>query len=225
MKEITVNNIDKYEVARYLGYKDTLPDVEMTKIILECEQTMLKTIKPKYIYRIFDIEQIDEGVKIVGTQLVLTGEAIKKHLKGCTKAALMCTTLSSGVDMLIRSVEVNNMIKTLVYDALANVTIEQVCDEVEKIIEEDLPEYYHTWRFGIGYGDLPLSLQDKFLSVLNAQKTIGVCSTESCILTPKKSVTCILGLSKEKMENIKKSCDNCNMKEKCQFRKNGTTCN
>lgn len=224
MEEIILNNIDKYETARYLGYKDSLPDVEMTKIILQCEQELLKNINPKYTYRIFEIEQVENGVKVCNTPLVLTGSSIKSHLEGCTKAALMCTTLSSGVDMLLRSIEVNDMIKTLVYDALANVAIEQVCDVVEGFIEKDMPDYNHTWRFGIGYGDLPLSLQDSFLSVLNAQKTIGVCATESCILTPRKSVTCILGLSKGEIEQTKRSCNTCNMKDKCQFRKNGVTC-
>ena len=140
------------------------------------------------------------------------------------KKAISTPNAPAAIGLYSQAIEVNDMIKTLVYDALANVAIEQVCDVVEGFIEKDMPDYNHTWRFGIGYGDLPLSLQDSFLSVLNAQKTIGVCATESCILTPRKSVTCILGLSKGEIEQTKRSCNTCNMKDKCQFRKNGVTC-
>ncbi|MDE6253909.1 MAG: methionine synthase [Lachnospiraceae bacterium] len=223
-KVIHIKNINKNEAARYLGYKDTLPDVEMTKIILTCEMELLKIIRPQYVYKIFDITFEEDGVHLVGTALVLKGDSIKNHLKGCTKAAIMCTTLSSDVDKLLRANEISNMVNAIVIDALANAAIEQVCDEVEKIIQEAVPEYCHTWRFGVGYGDFPISTQKIFLDTLNASKQIGVCATESSILTPRKSVTCVLGLSTEKTDKEGKSCENCNLKDTCSFRKSGKTC-
>lgn len=223
-KVINLKNINKNEAARYLGYKDTLPDVEMTKLILTCEMELLKIIRPQYVYKIFDIKFEEDGVHLEGTALVLKGDSIRKHLKGCTKAAIMCATLSSDVDKLLRANEVNNMVNAIIIDALSNAAIEQVCDEVEKFIQEALPEYCHTWRFGVGYGDFPLSTQKQFLETLNALKQIGVCATESSILTPRKSVTCVLGLSTERTTNEGKSCDNCNLKDTCGFRKNGTSC-
>lgn len=227
-KKIILTNINKNEAARYLGYKDSLPDVAITKLILECEAELLKIIDPKYLYRVFDIEEKDNGILVSGTNLLLKGNSIREHLKGCTKAALMCTTLSSEVDKLLRVTEVSAMINTLIIDALSNAAIEQVCDNVEEFIANDVPEYNLTWRFGIGYGDLPLDTQKLFLDTINAPKLIGVCSNESYILTPMKSVTCIIGLSKNTLanniDNNHRSCENCTIKNTCQFRKNNTTC-
>jgi 5-methyltetrahydrofolate--homocysteine methyltransferase len=223
-KEIVINNINKNEVARYLGYKDTLPDVAMTKIILECEEKLRKAIKPRYCYKIFELKSVEDGVLLEGTELVLKGESISNHLKDCEKAVVMCATLSGEVDKMLRFTEPQNMINTIVTDALANVCIEQVCDEVEKIIQSENEGYNLTWRFGVGYGDFPITTQNDFLQVLDAGKRIGVCATESSILTPKKSVTCVIGLSKKEI-NSKKSCDNCNLSETCEYRKNGTSCN
>lgn len=222
-QEIVLTNINKNEAARYLGYKDSLPDVNMTKLILSAEQNLLKLIEPKYTYKIFDISLSEEKVELKGAELVLPGKSIVEHLKGCEKAAVMCATLSGGVDKLLRKSELSDMVNTLIIDALANAAIEQVCDEVEKIILKDFKEYNATWRFGVGYGDLPLTTQRDLLLTLDAQKRIGVCTTESCILTPRKSVTCIIGLSKNKV-NSEKSCENCNLKENCNFRKNGKKC-
>ena len=138
-KIIELKNINKNEAARYLGYRDTLPDVETTKTILECEAELLKVIRPQYVYRIFDISFEDDGVHVLGTELVLKGESIKNHLSGCKKAAIMCVTLSGEVDKILRTNEVNNMLRAIIMDALANAAVEQVCDEVENIIEENIP--------------------------------------------------------------------------------------
>lgn len=222
-QEITLTNINKNEAARYLGYKDSLPDVNMTKLILSAEQKLLALIEPKYTYKVFDISSSEDKVELMGAALELTGKSIAKHLNGCEKAAVMCATLSSGVDKLLRETELTDMVNTLIIDALANAAIEQVCDEVEKIILKDFTDYNATWRFGVGYGDLPLTTQKDLLLTLDAQKRIGVCTTESCILTPRKSVTCIIGLSKNQVTS-KKSCETCNIKDTCNFRKNGKKC-
>lgn len=221
--EIIINNINKSEVARYLGYKDSLPDVNMTKLILQAEMDILKIMEPRYCYKVFDIEMADDCVKLAGSELKLEGNSIREHLKDCEKAVVMCATLSSKVDKLLRTNEVSNMVNALIIDALANAAIEQVCDEVEKIFMKDFEDYNATWRFGVGYGDFPLSTQKLLLETLDAGKRIGVCATESCILTPRKSVTCVVGLSKHKVNSVK-SCDNCNMKNSCNLRKNGTRC-
>lgn len=226
-KEIEIKNIDKSEAIRYMGYKDTLPDVTMTKIILQCEQDLLKVIKPRYVYKVFDLvlpdEHTSEPVCLDGASLKLKGKSIKEHLKNCEKAMIMCATLSGDVDALLRKNEIGNMVNALVLDALANAAIEQVCDEAERIMMQEFEGYQHTWRFGVGYGDFPLSTQKSLLETLDAGKRIGVCATESFILTPRKSVTCVIGLSKENV-NAQKSCDTCNLNETCDFRKTGMSC-
>lgn len=221
--DIVLNNINKAEAARYLGYKDTLPDVNMTKLILQAEIELLKVIKPRYCYKVFDIQTLEDGVSLKGSELILKGRSISKHLKDCEKAVVMCATLSGDVDKLIRQAETTGMVNVLIMDALANAAIEQVCDAVEQKFLKNFSEYNSTWRFGVGYGDFPLTTQKQLLETLDACKRIGVCTNENSLLTPLKSVTCVVGLSKSNVEG-KKTCDNCNMKDSCNFRKNGAVC-
>ena len=225
LEKINILEIDKGEAARYLGYKDTLPDINTTKIILECEAELLKIIEPRYCYKIFDIESIlEDVVTLKGCDLQLKGKSISNHLKECSRAVVMCSTLSQEVDKLLRKNELNNMVNAIIIDALANACIEQVCDKAEEYIFKNLKEYSRTWRYGVGYGDFPLSTQQPLLETIDAQKRIGVCATASSILTPRKSVTCIIGISKEKIKIAKSTCDNCRMYEECNYRQNGTTC-
>ena len=107
---------------------------------------------------------------------------------------------------------------------MASAAVEQVCDKVEEIIKNEFPHYEYTWRFGVGYDDFPLELQQQFLNVVNASKQIGVCVNDSFMLTPTKSVTCIIGMGHNLNTSSKKSCDNCSFREKCQYRKAGKNC-
>lgn len=222
--EIDLKEIDKGEAARYLGYKDTLPDINMTKLILQCEIDLLKIIKSRYCYKVFDINLNDDYVELKGSTLKLTGKSITEHLKGCEKAVVMCATLSGEVDKLLRKNEISDMVNTLIIDALSNAAIEQVCEEALANIMKNFEGYEHTWRFGVGYGDFPLTTQKPLLETLDAGKRIGVCVTDSLILTPRKSVTCVFGISKNKVES-KSSCESCNLKDHCEFRKAGKSCN
>ena len=166
---------------------------------------------------------MDKG-QIPNSTFVLEGKAIARHLENCTKVIFMCATLSSKVDALIRKKQIGSMAEAAILDSLASAAIEQVCNKAEQIILNDFENYEHTWRFGLGYDDFPLTGQKQFLDILDAPKRIGVCVNSSMMLTPAKSVTCVIGLGHHlKMEN-KKSCEMCSFREKCQFRKEGTSC-
>ena len=116
------------------------------------------------------------------------------------------------------------MAKAVVLDALASVAVEQLCQKLEDQIGRDFTQYYKTWRFSPGYGDLPVTLQRDFLNVLDAPRKIGVCTNESSMLTPAKSVTAVVGLSREEIKKKRRSCTDCTLRERCAFRKAGERC-
>ncbi|HAS78352.1 MAG TPA: methionine synthase, partial [Ruminococcus sp.] len=63
-----------------------------------------------------------------------------------------------------------------------------------------------------------------FVEVLDAPKRIGLCVTDTDMLTPKKSVTAVIGVSQKPLAPRRKGCQICSMREKCQFRKKGGHC-
>lgn len=224
MHLISITYVNRHEALRYLGYGDALPDENISRLIDECEKKLLETIKPRYLYRIFDISRMSDGIHLENCTLVLKGKDISEHLNDCKKIVLICATLSMDTDMLIRNAQINNMAEAVILNSLANVCIEQLCDEIELEIYERLPQYFYTWRYSAGYGDLPIEIQPEFVDIMNAQKRIGLCVTSSGMLTPEKSVTAVIGLSEVPLKSGKKGCQTCNMREKCQFRRKGERC-
>ena len=78
-----------------------------------------------------------------------------------------------------------------VMSATASSLIESFCDYVNKSL---VGEEKAKPRFSCGYGDFALEHQKDILKVLEADKRLGVCLTESCMMVPVKSVTAIIGI-------------------------------
>lgn len=219
-----IDSIDKKEALRYLGIKGE-PDDSTRELLDICEKELLKSASPKFLFRNFDISEISEdNIKLRDCSLVLYGKDIRNHLKGCKKAVLMCATLGTGADTLIRKMQITDMARAVITDALSSAFIEQVCDYAEGEIKKSAIGFSLTDRFSPGYGDLPIEQQKDFLLLLDAQKKIGLCATDNMLLTPKKSVTAIIGLSENELISAHRSCDECNLKNSCRYRKENNYC-
>ncbi|MBR6102887.1 MAG: methionine synthase [Ruminococcus sp.] len=209
--------------VRYMGGSGR--DItSLMPLISECEKLLLEAAAPAYIFKHFAITGTDEGISLDGTDLVLTGSSIEKHLEGCESCILLCATLSSSVDRLIKTLSVSDIAASYVVDCMASASIEDICDAAEQEMKQKLPDKHFTWRFSPGYGDLPLSVQGKLLDVMNAGKRIGLSVTDSDMMIPSKSVTAVIGVSGRELNRQTRSCLDCNMYESCDYRKGGDRC-
>ena len=113
-----------------------------------------------------------------------------------------------------------------VADAMASVLLEQVCDALEAAIRTEITGQglYMTGRYSPGYGDCPLTLQKDLCLALDTVRGIGVCLTPDCLMTPRKSVTAILGIAAHPVTGARAGCATCALRQTCAYRKKGTTC-
>lgn len=223
-----IKTLNRSEAFRYMGAgtsADTKLTGELLKITEECEQALLKALEPRYVYKVFDITPAENGINIPNTSLILKGKDISSHLKDCARCIFLCVTLSAGTDKLIRAYEAEGMEKALIADSLASAATEQACELAEEEIRAAVGKNYHyTWRFSPGYGDFPLETQRELIKFTDAPKRIGVTVTDSLILTPRKSVTAVMGVSETEIPKGRRGCGSCNMKDSCQYRKNYGHC-
>ena len=211
---IKLEKLNRNEAVRYLGGAGIRLNYRMDVLMDECEKAVLEKASPKYLY----VEKDLPCPQIMG------GKDIESHLNGCEKAIVMCATVGSEVDKLIRISQISDMARAVVMDSLASVAVEQVCNAFDKIIAEKYSDYNLTFRFSPGYGDYPIELHKIFLQMLDAPKKIGLCTNDNFLLTPTKSVTAVLGLSKNSIERKKRGCAICNMRDTCKFRRKGLHC-
>lgn len=219
-----LEKLNRDEAFRYMGHKDGEIPGNIEALTDECEQSLLESITPKYVWRVFDIGKTAEGVEVKGTPLLFGGKNIAAHLRGCEKCVLLCATLGIGADSVIRRYEASEMEKAVVADCLASAAIEQVCNLAEEEIAAQLEGYNFTWRYSPGYGDFPLDIQADFIRTMDAAKRIGLNVSESLILIPRKSVTAVMGISQHEISKGRRGCGCCNLKGQCEFRKRGSHC-
>ena len=221
---MTLDAIDKNEALRYLGCKEKIDDERMISLLDECEKRLISAAAPKYLYGVYPISFEPSGVKIADSGIMLTGNDAAEHLKNCDRIVLLCATLGQGVDVLLRQLQVTDMASAVTTDSLASAAVEQVCNRAEAEIFATVSSNSRTWRFSPGYGDLPIDIQYDLLSLLQAQKRIGLTVNDSNMMIPTKSVTAFIGLSDGEVERRSRGCESCNMKDICKFRKSGGHC-
>jgi len=220
-----LESIPLSEVLRYLGAggKDPGPLLPLAE---DCCRELLAAARPRWTWRAFGCSVGPEGVRLDCGSL-LPGKDLAAHLAGCREAVLMAATLSPGVDALLRRTQLSDLSRSLVLESCATAAIEEVCDRGERIIRQRYPGRGFTSRFSPGYGDLPVTVQGEFLALLDAPRRLGLCATGSSILTPRKSVTAVIGIRDAGDGDAPpgaKGCDSCAQRDRCPYRKQGGGC-
>lgn len=219
-------SIPKKEVLRYLGHKNQEINGNIDRLIDETIEEAKELIAPKKVVARYRITIKDTGVYLDNTNLVLTGEDIKNHLKYSKDIYIMAVTLGSVIEKKIAYYEKIDLTKAIILDSCATTAVEEFCDYIEEDIKKiaENENMGITFRYSPGYGDLSIDIQKDFLDTLNATKVIGLTVSRHNLLMPRKSVTAIIGLIPKDKELNKRTCEVCSNYENCKFRKEGVSC-
>ena len=175
--------LDEAELAKRLQ----TPYPSEDKKVYDCTERILNACKPRYCYAktsvLLNDEECDLGFMRVKSV------SLARFLKGCKGAYVLAFTLGIEADRLINTLGITSKAESFITDAVSSALAEAGMEYVCALLEGEL-----TGRFSAGYGDFVLSNQSKILDYLNADKLLGIKLSESCIMTPRKSVTAIIGV-------------------------------
>lgn len=210
-------NIKKNEILKNLQYRGSEIPEDIDYLIFQSIVDLEKYAKPKYKYIELDkdLEELKE---------ILLGEGIKDLLSTSRKVVLMGVTLGREIEMLTRKYSFSDLVRSVILDATASAGVESLANDINDEIKNIYKPMYLTDRFSPGYGDLPISVQKKFLNLINGEKDLGITTTESGIMIPRKSITAIIGISDKKQPRRRPGCENCRLFMECEFIKRGETC-
>ena len=214
---------DLLEALRYLGAGDD-PSEQMRQEMAETARFLSARVRPKYTYRVFSLDREPQGIRLREADLLLTGGSAARMLEQCDRAVLLACTLGAEFDALLRAEQARNMARAAMLNACGSALVEAGCDEAEREVAERFPQLFLTDRFSPGYGDLPLDLQARICSVLDAERRLGLYVSERYLMNPVKSVTAVIGLAETPQMARIRGCAFCAMRETCLLRKGGKTC-
>ncbi len=177
----------KGEILRYCGVKQT--DLQLEKMLEECLKELDGRIQNRICYCEFDIKQGENEIDL--GFLKSNSKLLVKHLKNCDKIILFAATVGIEIDRAINKYSHISPSKAVIFQAIGAERIETLCDYFQESLGDDTLS-----RVSPGYGDIPLEMQRDIFKVLDIPKRIGVSLNESMLMSPSKSVTAIIGISK-----------------------------
>lgn len=212
------------EVLRYINVPYHAADATLKQEILTAYGEIESMARIRQVYGLFNIEPKKDLIVFQEINFQIESADLAKVVKNCNQLYVMAVTIGSEIDKRISGTQQTDMMKALIYNACANVLIEQACDHVEEEIMKNIKEgQYLTMRYSPGYGDVPLTVQTEILNFLDATRKAGITTTKAGMLIPLKSVTAFIGLSSIK-EKRHKGCESCLIQDKCIYRKRGEKC-
>lgn len=214
--------IKRAEVLRYMGYRAE-PDENTIRLLEEAKHVLHQAATPRSIYRVFKTEVSEKSVTVIGTGLVFESRSLAVRLSGCGECALLAATLGVAAERAIAAAGVLDLALSLALDCTATAMIESLCDSAEAVIKAEAKArgLHATARYSPGYGDFPLDVQRSFCAVLDTGRSIGLSVTPESILTPRKSVTAVIGLSGAPHGVKVKGCLGCDRRESCEYKQTG----
>lgn len=196
-------------IEEYLGYYEIEANTEILDIIEDCKKEVLECVDYKACIAQVECCENENGVLCLGF-MESDSKSLVGNLRNCETAYVFAATTGAALHRLIGRNIIISPIRGMVTDSIGSAAIEAFCDYINKNVGD--VDYLRP-RFSPGYGDLSLECQQTILDYLGAKKHIGLALTDGGMLTPVKSVTAIIGLSKEKNKcKSKKGCMVCDRK-------------
>ena len=219
--EPRLTGIDRGEALRALGWKGGSIAPELSHDIARCVELLLKTARPRAVWRFFDLLP---GGELCGAGFTPQGEDVRALLADCDRAILIGVTLGAEVEALVRRTQVTDMAKAVILDACASAAVENVCDNLCEDLASQVAPRFLTDRFSPGYGDMPLTQQAQIFRALDITRRIGVSLTPGGLMIPQKSVTAIMGIADNPQRMRPRGCASCALAGTCVYRKDGHSC-
>ena len=188
--------IDLKQAARYFGQRGE-PDAATASLLERCAVPILAAAAPHAVWLESDVDSLAEAG-------LLQGEDVYRHLPGCDR------DIAAGVAS----------------DALGSALAEQMADAAEAELRNAAAGQgrYLTGRYSPGYGDWPITVQPLVAAALDTARRAGLCVTDTNLMTPRKSVTALLGVSEHPVKGHLAGCGHCVLRTRCEYRKRGITC-
>ncbi len=208
-------SVPRTEIYRYMASKG---DESSEALIDEFFAAAMKAIAPKASFVRLEFQESNDEIYV--GDICLRSKSLSRHLCGCGELIVLSLTLGHALDRLIARYSSLRPSAAFCINAIGSAAIESYADMLCRSFADELyKEGMHlTPRFSAGYGDLPLSVQGDMLNLSDAARRVGISLNKSLVMSPSKSVTALIGISKCEIHAKSKGCLSCG-KPDCIYRR------
>ena len=206
IKNISTSSIlDKNVVMVQLGYGDRTPPEMVSMCIDEQIEYARQWMRPIYSFHFRGVENISFPDFQIEGGLTFSSKVVSYVLDGCEKVAVYLATLGKEMDKEItRLFSKKETLAATVLDIIGSTAINQTLKHLRDDVGLNAGKMglESTRHYAPGYCDWDLSQHRILFKVLD-YSDMGVSLNNACMMTPRKSVSGIIGIGN--IDNNKKA--------------------
>lgn len=172
---------------------------------------------------------VEKNIMVIGPSSIEIEGGIKfnskylaSHMKGAKLMRAFLVTLGNPLeDTASHLMKEGDGLGGYMLDRIGSIATEYLAENFENRLRETYAAkgLSVSMRFSPGYCDWPVEEQFKLADILDFSR-IGVRLTEACMMTPKKSISAIVGIGpKALFSKVKSPCVLCDKKKDCDYRR------
>ena len=200
--------LKKDEVCQLLGYRDGgQPTGSISALIDEELKEARQLIDASSYYQLMDVEDISPPTVVLenGIKVTVTGEILSWVLSPCQLATVFVSSIGLPLENRVAELlEEGELLRGYILDAIgstaANAAAAYLRDRIKELAKSEGAEI--TIRCSPGYCDWDIAEQRVLFEVMDSAKT-GVELSNDCLMTPRKSVSGLIGVGWGDKERIR----------------------
>jgi hypothetical protein len=180
-------------------------------------------MKPAYVYELKSIEEVSGQNVFLEGCLVFSSMTVSYALSDCCWAAIYLATIGSGLEEQVSEMmKKGEMLKALVLDAVGSEAVVQVSYKLQDAIRAvaRAKGCQVTIKYSPGYCDWDVRQQNILFSAIDST-SVSVNLLESCMMTPRKSVSGIIGIGNLNRGKPPPCLAVCKQRESCTHKRVG----
>lgn len=172
-------------------------------------------------YILYEIQELNVKtglLKVKNIELNL-GRQVCGYIKEATRVALFLCT--AGEDFTLMTNQLNeqgDIMEAYILDAIGSLTVEKAMGKIQESLKSEVQKQQMkiSNRYSPGYCNWPLSDQTALFELIGENPT-GIELSDSCLMTPRKSISGAIGIGKH-LKHHKYGCEICT-NSSCIYRK------
>ncbi|HEY98161.1 MAG TPA: hypothetical protein G4O16_08300 [Dehalococcoidia bacterium] len=196
MSDILTYQIEKQEVLHRIGYRDAENiSIHIDTLVDDYLDNYHDFIMPSFSRIYQDIGEVTTD-KVRIDSVTFQSSVLTRMLQRCQRIAVFVLTIGDYLEELVAYLATQEMVlQATVLDAVGSGAVEKFAKDIEAEIRREAAEEGRvvSRRFSPGYCDWDIT-QQKILFHLLDGNTAGVTLTENMLMTPRKSVSGIVGI-------------------------------
>jgi hypothetical protein len=195
--DVDALGLDAAMVAREMGYATGDVPEEAAAPLNRALAASLPLIVPQTMWLPLpcEVDARADTLRVDGTTFAV-GRIVRAHLKSIRAVALFVATIGTSLEQKARAImKSGDMLEGYMMDAVGSAAAEACTDQAEAAIraEAEAAGWKITNRLSPGYCEWPTQDQGKLFDLLPGHPC-DICLTDSCLMTPIKSVSGVIGL-------------------------------